>query len=319
MDIEYLLWLQNFRISINDAWTPFMEWISFFAVRSLYLVPAFVYWYIRKRDGLYMLASLSVSLLVNAIIKLTACVYRPWVRDARIIPAGDSIKTAGGYSFPSGHTMTATPIYGGCAVLAKRAGQIWAVVLCVVLILITGFSRNYLGVHTPQDVLVGLAVGTLALWVVAKIFRYLDAHPEKENMFLLLGFLAGVAAIAYIRLKSYPIDYVDGKILVKPESMLPGSTSDISLILGLMIGRYVEKHWVKFSPDWTLSPSWAAVKGLIICGVGLWIYAFIIYTVKGELVKALGAFPGRIVYGFTNTFFVVAVWPAVMKLFCRKK
>ena len=115
------------------------------------------------------------------------------------------------------------------------------------------------------------------------------------------------------------MDYVDGKLLVKPESMLPGSTSDISLILGLVIGRYVEKRWVKFSPDWSLSPSWSALKGLILCAVGLWIYSFIIYTVKGYLVKTLGAFPGRIVYGFTNTLFVIAVWPAVMKLFCRKK
>ena len=319
MDIEYLLWLQDFRISINDAWTPFMQWISTFAVRGLYLLPAFVYWFIRKRDGLYMLASLSVSLMVNALIKLTACVYRPWVRDHRVIPAGDAIKTAGGYSFPSGHTMTAAPIYGSFGVLAKRAGYVWVSVVCIVLILLTGFSRNYLGVHTPQDVLVGLVMSALALWAAAKVFRYLDAHPERENMFLLAGFLAGAAAIAYIRLKSYPMDYVDGKLLVKPESMLPGSTSDISLILGLVAGRYVEKRFVKFSPDWSLSPSLAAVKGLILCAVGLWIYSFIIYTVKGELVKALGPFPGRIVYGFTNMFFVTAVWPAVMKLFCRKK
>ena len=319
MDIEYLLWLQDFRISINDAWTPFMEWISLFAVRELYFLPAFVYWFIRKRDGLYMLASLSVSLLVNAVIKLTACVYRPWIRDSRIIPAGDAIKTAGGYSFPSGHTMTATPIYGSFAVLAKKAGHAWVSVVCAALILLTMFSRNYLGVHTPQDVVVGLLASLLVLWIVAKVFRYLDAHPESENMFLLLGFLAGVAAIIYIRLKSYPVDYVDGKILVKPESMLPSSTGDISLIFGLVIGRYVEKRWVKFSPDWSLSPSRATLKGLILCAVGLWVYSFIIYTVKGYLVKTLGAFPGRIVYGFTNMFFVTAVWPAVMKLFCRKK
>ena len=35
MDIEYLLFLQNFRNSINDAWTPFMEWISYFGIRNI--------------------------------------------------------------------------------------------------------------------------------------------------------------------------------------------------------------------------------------------------------------------------------------------
>ncbi len=77
MDIEYLLFLQNFRNSINDALTPFMEAISYFAV--------------------------------------SVCAYRPWIRDVRVLPAGDAIKTATGYSFPSGHTTTATPIYGGLA------------------------------------------------------------------------------------------------------------------------------------------------------------------------------------------------------------
>ena len=32
MDIQYLLWLQDFRNGMNDAWTPFMEWVSMFAV-----------------------------------------------------------------------------------------------------------------------------------------------------------------------------------------------------------------------------------------------------------------------------------------------
>ncbi len=51
MDIEYLLLLQRFREYINDFLTPFMEWISLFAVSYLVLVPAIVYWiYDKKKD-----------------------------------------------------------------------------------------------------------------------------------------------------------------------------------------------------------------------------------------------------------------------------
>ena len=50
-----------------------------------------------------------------------------------------------------------------------------------ILILLTGFSRNYLGVHTPQDVLVGLTEGALMLWGVSAVFKYIANHPEKEN------------------------------------------------------------------------------------------------------------------------------------------
>ena len=120
MDIQYLLWLQNFRNSIDNAWTPFLEWVSLFAVTYLVMIPVFIYWALDKRKGLYTLATYYAAVTVNAAIKLTACVYRPWIRDNRILPAGDAITTATGYSFPSGHTMTATPIYGGLAIGAWK-------------------------------------------------------------------------------------------------------------------------------------------------------------------------------------------------------
>ena len=97
-----------------------MEMISLFAVTYLVIVPALVYWCVDKRSGLYTLASYSLSVAVNAVVKLTACVYRPWIRDSRIVPAGDAITTATGYSFPSGHSSTAAPIYGSLAVSSKK-------------------------------------------------------------------------------------------------------------------------------------------------------------------------------------------------------
>ena len=82
MDIDYLLFLQNFRNSIDNALTPFMEMISLFAVTYLVILPAFIYWCVNKRVGLYTLSSFAASLTVNAIIKLSCCIYRPWIRDS---------------------------------------------------------------------------------------------------------------------------------------------------------------------------------------------------------------------------------------------
>jgi undecaprenyl-diphosphatase len=72
------------------------------------------------------------------------------------------------YSFPSGHALFAVCFFGGVAVLLShrlrgRLAQIlvWAVAL--VLILLIGISRVYLGVHYPTDVFGGFAVGTV--WV----------------------------------------------------------------------------------------------------------------------------------------------------------
>ena len=74
MDIQYLLFLQNFRNGINDALTPFMEMISLFAVTYLIIIPALVYWCVDKRSGLYTMASYTTCVAVNAVVKLTACV-----------------------------------------------------------------------------------------------------------------------------------------------------------------------------------------------------------------------------------------------------
>jgi len=84
-----------------------------FRLTYLIMIPVFVYWVLDKRSGLYVLSSYYSTVAVNAVIKLSVCAYRPWIRDSRVLPAGDAITTATGYSFPSGHTMTAGPIYGG--------------------------------------------------------------------------------------------------------------------------------------------------------------------------------------------------------------
>ena len=96
IDIEYLLLLQNFRNATNNILTPFMEWISLFAVTRLIIIPVFVYWVVDKKKGLYTLAAYYLACGFNAVVKLTACIYRPWIRDARVLPAGDAIRTATG-------------------------------------------------------------------------------------------------------------------------------------------------------------------------------------------------------------------------------
>lgn len=116
MDIQYLLFLQDFRNSIDNALTPFMEGVSMFAVTYLILFPVYYYWNRNKKDGMYALVAYYFCMVITPLVKLTACVYRPWIRDSRIVPAGKAIVTATGYSFPSGHTTTAVPLAGGMVV-----------------------------------------------------------------------------------------------------------------------------------------------------------------------------------------------------------
>ena len=126
------------------------------------------------------------------------------------------------------------------------------------------FSRNYLGVHTPQDVFTALLISLLSLFGTAKLFSYLEKNPEKEDWLLLSAFVFCSLALVYITFKPYPMDYTtEGKLLVDPQKMMNDGYGDLGKMLGFCIARFVEKKWIKFTP---LKNGW---KGAVLCIVGL--------------------------------------------------
>ena len=117
MDITILLWLQEFRNGIGRILAEFMAKMTFFGeIPTVLILMAVIYWCISKKFGTYLLMGWSGNRIVNGFLKVTACAYRPWIRDARIIPYGNAMETATGYSFPSGHSMNAASLFGGGAV-----------------------------------------------------------------------------------------------------------------------------------------------------------------------------------------------------------
>ena len=236
MDIDILLALQYFRNNTGAPLAAFFSKMTFLGeLNSAIVIMAVVYWCCSKSFGSYLLMGWSGNRLANGVLKITACVYRPWIRDSRVDPYGKSTETATGYSFPSGHTMNAATVFGGVTV-RKDVPRIIRAVLFVFVILV-GFSRNYLGVHTPQDVLTGIAVGMLVMWLVAKMMAWIDAHPDKDILVFCIGIVLAAAVAVYAALKSYPVDYNEnGEIVVKGAEMANDTFKGVGYCTGFLTG-----------------------------------------------------------------------------------
>ncbi|MDQ2977251.1 MAG: phosphatase PAP2 family protein, partial [Acidobacteriota bacterium] len=103
-----------------------------------------------------MVLSVFGGMGVNKLLKFVVHRARPHFNDP--------ILSLTSYSFPSGHTMMATVLYGVLAafLISKTPRWSWRVLIVAVagcLILLVGFSRIYLGAHYLSDVLAALAEG----------------------------------------------------------------------------------------------------------------------------------------------------------------
>lgn len=132
--------------------------------------------------------------------------YRPWILDSRIHPVKGAIETATGYSFPSGHTTDATTVFGGAILRGKLSKSLNIVLgLCIVLI---GFSRNYLGVHSVLDVIFGFLFTLIVLLIFSKLFDKLEEKPNLDIVISCVGILISILVAIYALTKSYPIDMI---------------------------------------------------------------------------------------------------------------
>lgn len=126
-------------------------------------------WY----DVLALWLVLPCGMLVNHALKLAVHRQRPaW---------SDLVADLSSYSFPSGHTMAATMLYGFIAVVVVRSVRSWgwrvfSVSGAFLLVLVVAFSRVYLGVHYLTDVLAAIAAGvawlSLCVTGVSTLRRY---------------------------------------------------------------------------------------------------------------------------------------------------
>ena len=206
---------------------------------------AFVYWVFNKRFGLYIATSFTAGHTLNAFEKLCACIYRPWILDTRIIPAGDAIATATGYSFPSGHTTVAVACWGAIGLWYKNNKK--ALLLSVIFCLAIAFSRNYLGVHTLQDVIVGFIGSYIILICIKKLLLWCEHGKNRDIIFVLFVTFISLLVALYTYYKSYPENYDSlGKLLIDTQKYHWEAFPKLGLIIGSYFGWLIENRYIKY-------------------------------------------------------------------------
>ena len=79
MDIQILLFLQNFRNGAGSFLTTPMVLFTDIAAYGSPICAIIIYWAVSRSFGYWLMANVASGFFVNNVIKLAACIYRPWI------------------------------------------------------------------------------------------------------------------------------------------------------------------------------------------------------------------------------------------------
>lgn len=167
----------------NGTLTPIMVNASRFGstpslVVIALLATAWFVWHRRRADALLVVIGSAIGLALAPLLKLVFTRTRP--------PIADHIVMVDSWSFPSAHSLNSMAVLGLLTVLAvrERPGRLRRTLIAALgafLVILVGFSRVYLGVHWPSDVLAGWAVGALWVAVCFVVARYASGNRRPSG------------------------------------------------------------------------------------------------------------------------------------------
>lgn len=125
-----------------------------------------------KKDALFTLEGFAISQTITFATKSIVNKPRPHEYDPTII----ALKNAKNGSFPSGHTSEA---FANATSLTLISHKWYVAVPAYTWASLVGYSRLYLGVHYPSDVIAGALVGTGSAWLSYKLNKWM--HNDKKT------------------------------------------------------------------------------------------------------------------------------------------
>lgn len=298
----FLYLLERIRIPVVNE---FMLLITQFGEETAFLVAALIlFWCVDKYKGYYILSVGFIGTVANQFMKLWFRIPRPWVMDQNFTILEEGREAAAGYSFPSGHTQSAVGTFGGIAYTVKNR---WIRSAAIAVAVLVPFSRMYIGVHTPLDVLVAVIMAVLLIIALKPVVL----ENSKNYIMPLLCVMTAIAVgfLCFVEFYTFPVD-IDSHNL---DSGLKNAYTLLGALLGLIVVYIVDEKWIKFSVK---AVWWAQILKVII---GLGFVLVIKSGMKAPLNLLLGESVGRAVRYFLMVVTAGCIWPLSFKWFAKLK
>ena len=283
----------NILWAISEIRTPLLDKlfqiITYFGQEVIVIaVICFLYWCYNKRLAYQIGMTYFTAGLFVQTSKIIFRIPRPWILDADFKAVDSAIAGATGYSFPSGHTQAATSLF---APLALNTKKIWLKLVFVFCFLAIGFSRMYLGVHTPKDVLVSMGISLLFSLLIWYLQDTLINRPQytKYISAILAGISLAVITLALILLHSGTIE----------NHYAVDCCKAAGAGLGFAAGFYIERSYLNFMPQ--TKTIWGQALKLII-GLGITLF------IKSSFTSLFG----RTVLAKMTEYFILVLWVLVI-------
>lgn len=233
--MEFLNLLSQYRTPAGDI---IFQGITYLAQEVFVIaVICWLFWCSNKRLAYTLGFVYFFSGLLVQGLKITFRIPRPWVLDPNFTAVESAVPGATGYSFPSGHTQSITALFGTFAFYAKKP---WRKAGCIAIILLVGFSRMYLGCHTPLDVCTSWLATFVVSYAIFRLVYIKGYYIGREAFFSIL-----TAAIVFILCTYSLFLYLNGSIDIS-------YTQDCIKACGagsaFALGFYVENKFIRFSP-----------------------------------------------------------------------
>lgn len=312
--MEFLYFLQSIR---NPVFDFFFDLVTKLGEETVFLAVAiFFFWCVSKREGLYILITGLFGTVINQGLKMMFRIERPWIIDPDFPIVESARLEATGYSFPSGHTQNIAGTFGA---IGRYSSRRWVRVLCVAVIVLVAFSRNYLGVHTPADVAVSLLIAGLLVFGLYPFFATEERFNKAMPVIVALSAAISLALVIYVNLLPETLAGADvtaaESYLVNLASAKKNAATLFGCMLGLVAVYPIDRFLIKFDTK----AKWYAQVIKLVVGLG------IILLIKGVLQTPLEALFGiftdepmyiaRCVRYFIIVVFAGIVWPLTFRFF----